>query len=214
MEERTRNGRTNVGKRGEEVPTRAATDAEKMAKNRQGRLPPRQERHKVPAKWAENLRGRSEPGRSGRKPDKDGYHPGKDSIKPRRNGRRICGGAANPAGAAESPTRTVTTPAGTAESPVGMGGESAEQQRTRQERQKARQGQRCAPDKQEAGPPTGGPASTVCTRQNYPFTRAWSARNWARPLSVSGCLSSPLMAASGQVATSAPASRQRMMWFV
>ena len=65
----------------------------------------------------------------------------------------------------------------------------------------------------------GRPANRqVClnrsARRSYPFTRAWSARNWARPLSVSGCLSSPLMAASGQVATSAPASRQRMMWFV
>ncbi len=144
--------------------------------------------------------GQQQTRREWQKTDKDGYHPGRNGRKPRRNGWRIRGAAANPAGTAESPSE--------------MGGESARAQRTRQERQKVRQGQRCAPDKQEADPPTGGPASTVCTRQNYPFTRAWSARNWARPLSVSGCLSSPLMAASGQVATSAPASRQRMMWFV
>ena len=40
----------------------------------------------------------------------------------------------------------------------------------------------------------------------YEFTLAWSARNCAKPMSVSGCFSKPLIAASGQVATSAPAS--------
>ena len=39
------------------------------------------------------------------------------------------------------------------------------------------------------------------------FRRAWSARNFSSPLSVSGCLSSPSIAARGHVATSAPASR-------
>ena len=37
-----------------------------------------------------------------------------------------------------------------------------------------------------------------------PAALAWSARNFSRPLSVSGCLSRPLMAESGPVITSAP----------
>ena len=37
-----------------------------------------------------------------------------------------------------------------------------------------------------------------------PAALAWSARNFSRPLSVSGCLSRPLMADSGPVMTSAP----------
>ena len=47
--------------------------------------------------------------------------------------------------------------------------------------------------------------SLPVTRQA--FRRAWSARNFSSPLSVSGCLSSPSIAARGHVATSAPASR-------
>ena len=43
------------------------------------------------------------------------------------------------------------------------------------------------------------------------FSRAWSARNFSSPLSVSGCLSSPSIAARGHVATSAPASRHWTM---
>ena len=39
----------------------------------------------------------------------------------------------------------------------------------------------------------------------------WSARNFSRPISVRGCLSSPRMVGSGHVATSAPASAQSVI---
>ena len=46
-----------------------------------------------------------------------------------------------------------------------------------------------------------------CTPSDQPFgTFSQSARNFSRPMSVSGCLSRPLMTLSGIVATSAPIS--------
>lgn len=170
----------------------------------------RQRRQKTPAK--RRRLGEDSGGRQGRqRPAKESEAPARTAEVParaaeatrtaqlRRKGRRPGGGGRNYK-AVHPPAKT-TLPRQRRPSATGKSGPAPAKaaQRHRQKR--------------------GRPANRqVClnrsARRSYPFTRAWSARNWARPLSVSGCLSSPLMAASGQVATSAPASRQRMMWFV
>ena len=46
---------------------------------------------------------------------------------------------------------------------------------------------------------------------SYKFAFLWSAKNFAKPMSVKGCLSNPKIEVRGQVQTSAPASAARTM---
>ena len=50
----------------------------------------------------------------------------------------------------------------------------------------------------------GGPGTFLNVRKCYLLPLAWSARNCANPMSVSGCFNKPKIALSGQVTTSAP----------